>query len=208
MKVLVACEFSGVVRDAFRNLGHDAWSCDLLPCEGNPAWHIQGDVRASVCRTGMWYYDLIIAHAPCTRLANSGARWLAGNPPPGKTKVQMWREFFDGVELFNFFKGKAKRVARENPIPHCHARELIGNYTQIIHPWQFGHKEMKSTCLWLEGLPKLEPTDVVGPPPKDKDERKKWARVHRESPGPDRWKNRSRTLQGIATAMAEQWGEG
>jgi len=195
MRVLVACEFSGVVRDAFRARGHDAYSCDLIDSESN--YHITGSVYGLV--DGAW--DLMIAHPPCTYLCNSGVRWL--HEIPGR-----WRDMQEGAIFFHdLWKTRTAHIPKicvENPIPHKHA--LLDPYTQIIHPWQFGHKEMKATCLWLKGLPELEPTDVVGPPPKDKEERKKWQKVHRASPGPDRWKERSITKTGIAQAMAEQWG--
>ena len=215
MNVLVACEFSGIVRDAFRAKGHNAWSCDLLPCEADARWHYQGDFRrlfgqfmARHRPEGMptpdrW--DMIITHTPCTRLTNSGVRWLH-KPPSGKTLPQMWREFDEGVVLFKWLEGKAPKLCRENPIPHKYARAEIGMYNQLIQPWMFGHKEMKATCFWLDGLPKLVPTDIVGPPPIDKADRKAWQVVHRASPGPNRWKERSRTRKGIADAMAEQWG--
>ena len=193
MRVLVACEFSGIVREAFASLGHDAWSCDLLPTEqeGN---HLQGDV-ISVLRDG---WDLMVAHPPCTFLANSGVRWLYG----GKGKVideNRWRE----MELSsNFFKAllnaPIKRKAIENPIMHMHAKKIIGReYSQIIQPYQFGHGETKATCLWLENLLPLKPTRIV---------EDRVARVHKEPPSPERWKNRSRALKGIAEAMAQQWG--
>ena len=193
MRVLVACEFSGVVREAFRARGHDAWSCDLLPSESD--YHIQGDVMTQAGKP----WDLVIAHPPCTYLCNSGVRWL-------HTQEGRWAKLEDAREFFRKMHGfyYTPRLCVENPIPHKHA--LLPKYDQIIQPWQFGHKQMKATCLWLRGLPPLTPTNVVGPPPKDKEERKAWAGVHRASPGPDRWKERSVTFQGIADAMAEQWG--
>lgn len=181
MRVLVACEFSGIVREAFRKRGHDAWSCDLLPTE-IPSNHIQDDVHKHL--DGKW--DLMIAHPPCTHLAVSGARWFAG-----KLKEQ--------EEAIRFFKaiadGPCKRIAIENPIGIMSTR--FRKPDQIIQPWQFGHGETKATCLWLKGLPKLVPTNLVSG---------RTPRVHHAPPGPDRWKDRSRTLQGIADAMAEQWG--
>lgn len=181
MKVLVACEFSGVVRDAFLSRGHDAVSCDLLPCE-LPGPHLQMDVR----RVLGWGWDLVIAHPPCTHLAVSGARWFAA-----KREAQV--EALDFVRVL--LSARSSRVALENPVSVISSR--IRRPDQVIQPWQFGHGETKATCLWLRGLPKLRPTDVV---------EGRVARVHRLPPGPDRWKERSRTFPGIAAAMADQWG--
>ena len=181
MKVLVACEFSGTVRDAFIAHGHDAMSCDLLPTE-KPGPHYQGDVR-DVLDDG---WDLMIAHPPCTHLAVSGARWF-------KDKQQEQAEALDFVRLL--LDADIGRIALENPISVISSR--IRNPDQIIQPWQFGHGETKATCLWLKNLPKLEPTNVV-----DGRDRKIW----KLPPSPDRWKLRSKTYQGIADAMAEQWG--
>jgi len=197
MRVLVACEFSGVVRRAFAARGHDAWSCDLLPAEDRSNHHITGDAR-EILNDG---WDLLmVAHPPCTRLCNSGVRWLS-KPPPGKTADQMQAELREGAALFSaFWNAPIERVAVENPIMHKHAKALIENYAepaQTIQPWQFGHGETKRTCLWLRGLPKLTPTQIV---------EGRTARVHRMPPGPDRWKERSRTFSGIAEAMADQWG--
>lgn len=196
-RVLVACEFSGIVSSAFRKLGHDAWSCDILPSEQEGGGHLQCDIREVLDQ----HWDLIIAHPPCTYLTNAGVRWL-------HTEEGRYDLMVEGAEFFNLFQGhRCKKIVIENPIPHKYALEFIGRkYDQIIQPWQFGHKEMKATCLWLKGLPPLVPTDIVGPPPKDKKERAKWQKVHRASPGPDRWKERSRTYQGIANALADQYG--
>ncbi len=181
MKVLVACEYSGIVRDAFAALGHDAWSCDLLPTErfGN---HINGDVLQHLHRN----WDLMIAHPPCTHLAVSGARWF-------KDKQVEQAEALDFVR--RLLDAPIPRIALENPISIISSR--IRKPDQIIQPWQFGHGETKATCLWLKNLPKLVPTNIV---------EGREARVHKMSPGPDRWKERSRTYQGIADAMATQWG--
>lgn len=181
MNVLVACEFSGVVRDAFRARGHDAWSCDLLPSEREGP-HLQGDVRQYLVPG----WDLMIAHPPCTYLCSSGARWWATRRA-------------EQAEAVAFFLVLAKspipRIALENPIGILST--LLRPAHQIIQPWQFGHPETKATCLWLKNLPPLQPTDIVeGREP----------RVHWEPPSPDRQKNRSRTCEGIARAMAEQWG--
>lgn len=182
MRVLVACEYSATVRDAFRARGHDAWSCDLLPTEGDPQWHHEGDIFDILY--GDW--DLLIAHPPCTHLAVSGARWF-------KDKLVEQAEALAFVQ--QLLDAPIEKIALENPISIISSR--IRKPTQIIQPWQFGHGETKATCLWLKNLPPLVPTKIV-------DGRE--ARVHKMAPGPDRWKERSRTYQGIADAMAEQWG--
>lgn len=197
-RILVACEFSGTVRRAFAARGYDAWSADLLPAEDGSNHHYTGDARDIL---GEGWDLLIVAHPPCTRLCNSGVRWLSA-PPAGKTRDQMWDELRDGAALFSdFWTAPIPRVAIENPVMHKHAKALIRDYAdpaQSVQPWQFGHGETKRTCLWLRGLPPLEPTNIV-------DGRE--ARVHRMSPGPDRWKERSRFFPGIAAAMADQWGD-
>ena len=182
MKVLVACEYSGTVRDAFIAAGHEALSCDLLPTD-IPGPHYQGDVR-DVLNDG---WDLMIAHPPCTHLAVSGARWF-------KDKQAEQAEALDFVRLL--LDAPIERIALENPISVISSR--IRKPDQIIQPWQFGHGETKATCLWLKGLPKLTPTDIV-------DGRE--ARVHKLPPSADRWKIRSTTYKGIAEAMAQQWGK-
>lgn len=198
-RVLVACEYSGTVRDAFLDHGFDAYSCDLLPDEnGERHRHFQCDVRLLLEQ----HWDLIIvAHPPCTRLCNSGVRWLS-KPPKGKTLEQMWDELEEGAALFSdLLNADCERIAIENPVMHKHAKERIRNYvefSQTIQPYEFGHAESKRTCLWLKGLPNLEPTDVIT----DGIEQ----RVHKMAPGPNRWKERSRFFAGIADAMAKQWG--
>lgn len=198
MRVLVGCEFSGTVRDAFLRRGHDAWSCDLLPDEKGSNRHIRGDVR-DLLKPGLWDL-LIVAHPPCTRLCNSGVRWLSV-PPPGRSLEAMWAELEEGAALFSAcWNAPVPRVAVENPVMHKHAKARIAGYAepaQSVQPWQFGHGETKRTCLWLRGLPALTPTDIV---------EGREARVHRMPPGPDRWKERSRFFAGIADAMADQWG--
>ena len=180
MRVLVACEFSGVVRDAFAARGHDAWSCDLLPSE-RPGNHVQGDVLKLLRKR----WDLLIAHPPCTHLCVSGARWW-------KSKGLLQ---FEAIAFAaKLWLADVPRIALENPVGAL--SRVFGKATQIIQPWQFGHGETKSTCLWLKGLPPLVPTDIVAG---------REARIHRLSPGPNRSKERSRTYQGIADAMAEQW---
>jgi len=159
--MLVACEFSGTVRREFAALGHDAWSCDFLPAEDGNNKHIVGDARA-ILDDG---WDLLmVAHPPCTRLCNSGVRWLH-KPPPGKIADQMWQELDEGAALFSaFLNAPIDRICIENPVMHKHAKARIENYrefAQSIQPWQFGHGETKRTCLWLKALPPLQPTDVV-----------------------------------------------
>lgn len=192
MRVLIACEFSGIVRDAFAALGHDAWSCDLLPSE-RPGKHIQGDALNAAWNMGPW--DLMIAHPPCTHLAVSGARWF-------KDKR---REQDLALTFVRRLMGKPiPRICIENPISIISSR--IRKPHQIIQPWMFGHPEFKATCLWLKNLQPLAPTNKLTPPAKGSAEWKAWNRVHRVPPGPDRWKARSRTFQNIALAMACQWG--
>lgn len=180
MKVLVACEFSGIVRDAFSIRGHDATSCDLLDSE-TQGKHYKGDVRNIL--EDDW--DLMIAHPPCTHLAVSGARWF-------KYKKKEQEEALDFVKLL--LNANIPHIALENPISIISTR--ICKPSQVIQPWMFGHGETKSTCLWLKNLPKLEPTNIV---------EGRESKVHRMGPSPNRWKDRSRTYLGIAEAMAEQW---
>jgi hypothetical protein len=224
--VLVACETSGIVRNAFLKRCHDCWSCDLFPSDDGSNRHIIGDARP-LLRERRWNL-IIVAHPPCTRLCNSGVRWLTD--PPTKLSVEhytraevaayarmnrrqrrafMWQKLRDGAALFSdFWNAPADHVACENPVMHRHAKKLIDNYeefSQSVQPWQFGHRELKRTCLWLRDLPNLQPTKIIQPP-KDPTLRRKWARVHNASPGPLRWKERSRFFTGIADAMADQWG--
>lgn len=195
MRVLIACEFSGIVRRAFRERGHDAWSCDLLPAEDNSEYHIQDDVRLHLPPFEQW--DLLIAHPPCTYLCNSGVRWLYQE---GKSSnladIKRWKKMSDAADFFLYlWRRPIPHIAIENPVPHRYAK--LPAFSQSIQPWQFGHGEVKRTCLWLKNLPKLEPTQIV---------EGRTPRVHHEPPSPDRWKNRSRTYQGFADAMANQWG--
>jgi site-specific DNA-cytosine methylase len=180
VRVLVACEFSGVVRDAFAAKGHDAWSCDLLECELGGA-HYWCDVRHAI-GSG---WDLMIAFPPCTHLAVSGARWFAGKRAEQTEAIAFVRMLADAP---------VERIAIENPIGVLSTKWRKPD--QIIQPWQFGHGETKATCLWLKNLPPLKPTNIV---------EGRIPRVHHASPGPNRWKERSRTLPGIAAAMAAQW---
>lgn len=203
MKVLVACEFSGVVRDAFSRQGHDAWSCDFLESE-NEGKHLQGDVLEFLDRG----WDLMIAHPPCTYLANSGVRWLKDS--------SRWAKMDKAAELFNaLLNAPIKKICVENPVPHKYAvmrifeSDLLSDtrsrrYTQVIQPYMFGHREQKATCLWLKGLHPLIPTtnlkaETMALPSRDRQ------RLHWLPPSPDRWKVRSTTYSGVAEAMAEQW---
>ena len=184
MRVLVACEFSGVVRSAFRKLGHDAWSCDLIPALDGSQYHIQGDVLA-VLSNG---WDLMIAHPPCTYLCVSGARWWGERKQEQELAVEFAKALFCCA---------ISKICMENPIGCLSTR--IRKPNQIIQPWMFGHGETKATSLWLKNLPLLKPTNIV-------DGRE--ARIHKMPPSADRWKLRSTTYQGIADAMAQQWGNG
>lgn len=190
MRVLVACEYSGRVRDAFIRAGHEAMSCDLLPTDV-PGPHYQGDVRdildAERRNSTHCGFDLMIAHPPCTHLAVSGARWF-------KDKLTEQAEALEFVRML--MDAPIRRIAIENPISIISSR--IRKPDQVIQPWQYGHGETKATCLWLKNLPKLAPTNIV---------EGREARVHRMPPGPDRWKERSRTFEGVAAAMAAQWGQ-
>jgi hypothetical protein len=204
VRVLIACEFSGVVRRAFRALGHNAWSCDLLPAEDGSPNHHQGDVLGEILEDG---WDLMVAHPPCTRLTNAGVRWLH-KPPRGRTLAEMWQELEDGCALYRAIRNAPIRLkAIENPVMHPHATERLGIVKrQVIQPHYFGDKFFKATGFELHGLPPLKRTHWLTLPKKGTDEHKKWSAVHRASPGPNRWKERSRTHEGIAKAMAEQWG--
>lgn len=181
MKILIACEFSGIVRDAFISKGHDAMSCDLLPSE-RPGPHYQGDVL-DILGNG---WNMMIAHPPCTHLAVSGARYF----------YRKESEQTAALEFVRFLmSANIEKIAIENPVSIISTR--IRKPDQIVQPWMFGHGETKATCLWLKNLPKLTPTNIVT----GRDNR-----IHRLPPGPERWKERSRTFQGIADAMADQWG--
>ena len=186
MRVLVACEFSGTVRKAFERNGHTVTSCDLLPADDRAHNHVEGDVL-DVLRARGAAFDLMIAHPPCTHLALSGSRWF-------KDKATEQAEALDFVRAL--MDAPIARIAIENPISVISSK--IRKPDQIIQPWQFGHGETKATCFWLKNLPALVPTQVVDG---------RVARVHRMPPGPNRWKERSRTYDGIAAAMANQWGQ-
>lgn len=181
LRILIGCEFSQIVTRAFRDKGHDAYSCDLLPTEGETEWHIQGDVL-DILNDG---WDMAIFHPPCTHLAVSGARWF-------KDKQKEQAEALDFVRTL--LNAPIPRIALENPVSVISTR--IRKPDQIVQPYQFGDPYQKTTCLWLKGLPKLKPTNIV-----EGREQKCW----KEPPSPNRWKNRSRTYPGLAEAMAEQW---
>tara|TARA_R110000796_G_scaffold59912_2_gene138340 strand:+ start:342 stop:959 length:618 start_codon:yes stop_codon:yes gene_type:complete len=198
VKVLVACEYSGRVRDAFISAGHDAMSCDLLPSDSDFGPHHEGDIFD----LDLSQFDLMVAHPPCTYLTNAGVCHLHTDP-------KRWPLLFDGAAFFKrLMDAPISRIAIENPIMHKYAKALIGNtkQSQVVQPWMFGHTEQKATCLWLKGLPNLTPTNNVKEEmmklPKNERER-----LHYLPPSPDRWKLRSTTYQGIADAMAMQWKE-
>jgi len=190
LKILVACECSGRVRDAFLDAGHDAYSCDLLPSDSDrgKSRHIQGDVTELL--SARW--DFVIAHPPCTYLCNSGVRWL-------HTRPERWWAMVQAAMFFRrCLEANAERVCVENPIMHKYAMEIIQQpYSQIVQPWQYGHGETKATCFWLKGVPPLQPTNIV---PGRK------GVCHMLPPGPTRSKLRATTYRGIASAMAQQWG--
>ena len=206
MKILIGCETSGTVRNAFIDNGHDAWSCDILPADDQTNRHIQDDIR-NVLKMEAWDL-LMVAHPPCTRLCNSGVRWLH-KAPPGKTVQEMWEELDEGAALFSdLWNADIPRIAIENPIMHKHAKARIENFepfAQSVQPYEFADSVeaednvSKRTCLWLKNLPLLQKTSNLT---------RETARhdIHLASPGPDRWKFRSKFHKGLAQAMAEQWG--
>jgi hypothetical protein len=205
MRVLIGCECSGIVRRAFAARGHDVWSVDLKPAEDRSNRHIVGDIRDYL---GEGWDLLAVLHPPCTRLTNSGVRWLSV-PPPGRTLAEMWAELHEGAALFSdCWTAPIPRIAVENPVMHRHAKALIRDFqphSQSVQPWQFGTAEAgpdnvkKRTCLWLRGLPPLVPTGTLdGTTARDE--------IHKASPGPDRAARRSRFFPGLAEAMADQWG--
>ena len=207
IKILIGCETSGTVRDAFYWQGFDAWSCDILPADTPSNRHIQGDIR-DVIQMDQWDV-FILQHPPCQRLCNSGVRWLH-TPPPGKTKDQRWAELDAAADLFSdCLNVDIPFVAVENPVMHKYAKQRIRNFkkhSQSVHPWEFAsHVDdpdnvKKRTCLWLKNLPKLQRTGSLTADTARDD-------IHRAAPGPDRWKLRSKFHHGIATAMAQQWGD-
>lgn len=199
MRVLIGCEFSGVVRRSFRERGHDAWSCDLLAAEDGDEHHFQCDVLTILYQD----WDLAIFHPPCTYLTNTGVRHLHSVPSrngvlPKIHGKERWIEMRKAADFFNALKAAPiPRVALENPTPHHYATELIGDYQQAIQPWLFGVPETKRTCLWLKGLPPLMATII---------ETKRYPKCHMTPPGKNRGHERSRTPEGIARAFANQWG--
>ena len=192
MKVLVACEYSGIVREAFASKGHDAWSCDLLPTDQPSNKHIQGDVLEII--NDNW--DLIIAHPPCTHLSVSGAARWAEKVADGRQQAAI--KFVEDI-----WNANCPFIAIENPVGALSTRSKLGKASQYIQPYEFGHAEQKKTGLWLKGLPKLIPTDVIDVSNLPDNQRQ---RLHYLPPSKDRWKIRSTTFQGIADAMADQWG--
>lgn len=197
MNILIACEFSGTVRDSFIKKGHSVLSCDLLPTEKKGP-HYQGDIENVLYQD----WDLIIAHPPCTYFANSGVSWLHKDPA-------RWIRLDEAAEFFKkFLDHPCEKIAVENPVPHKYAVERINDrkYTQTIQPWQFGHPESKRTCLWLKGLPELQPTNILEKPANGKWDNQTPSGQNKLGPSEDRAKIRSLTYQGIADAMAEQWG--
>jgi hypothetical protein len=213
MRVLIACEYSGRTREAFRARGHEVYSCDLLPSEDNSPFHIVDDVFSVINDSGR-RWDLMIAHPPCTYLANSGVRWLRG----GDRDAPRWQQMLDGAAFFaKLLKAPIAKIAVENPVMHKYGRTAIGHElgspigvmpaTYFVQPWWFGDEAFKATGFTLKGLsPLTKPATALVPPRKGTSEHKAWSVIHNASPGPDRWKDRSRTFPGIAKAMAETWG--
>jgi hypothetical protein len=205
-KILIGCETSGEVRRAFSARGHEAWSCDLLPADDGSNMHLVGDIREFL---GMGWDFLAVFHPPCTRLCNSGVRWLH-QPPPGRTKAEMWAELDEGADLFSkVWNADIPRVCVENPVMHKYAKARIENFqpaAQTVQPWWFGDAAFKATGLYLRGLPELTPTMKLTPPKPGTATHKAWSFIHLAKRGPDRWKLRSKTFPGVAKAMASQWG--
>ena len=195
MKILIACEESQTVCKAFREKGHEAYSCDVQDCSGgHPEWHIKGDVLEQLNKG----WDMIIAHPPCTYLANSGVQWLHKDH-------SRWEKMRESAEFFKtILNAPVEKLVVENPIIHKYAKEIIGeNYTQTIQPWQFGEDASKRTCLWLKGVEPLKPTKIIK---KHRYANQSPCGANKLGPSPERAKLRSKTYKGIAKAMAEQWG--
>lgn len=206
MKILIACEFSGTVREAFKVRGHDAWSCDILPTD-IPGQHIQGDVL-EILNDG---WDMMIAHPPCTYLANSGVQHMYIDRKKEKGICQnRWNKMVDAAYFFKQLQfAPIAKIAIENPVQHGFAKNhIMSEYSQIIQPYYFGEQVQKKTCLWLKNLPNLKPTNIVGSGEKyyDKNGKSNGSKWYQLPPTGERWKHRSKTFQGIANAMAEQWG--
>lgn len=207
---LVACECSGMVRQAFRAVGVHAWSADLRPAADASPWHLHGDVRAWLAGGPEGPWDGMIAHPPCTRLTNAGVRWLHV-PPPGVTLPEIWAELEDACAFYRTLReAPIPRKALENPIMHRHARERLGlprGARQVVQPWMFGDPEFKAVGLELHNLPPLVPGPVLVDRPKPSTpEHARWSRVHRMPPSPERGQLRSQFFPGLARAMAAQWG--
>ncbi|MES2295260.1 MAG: hypothetical protein V4527_18330 [Pseudomonadota bacterium] len=206
MRVLIGCERSGVVRNAFLARGHDAWSCDIEPADDGSNRHIRDDLRNHL--DGGWDF-LAVMHPPCTVLCNSGAKHLyLGMKKENGPCPKRWAELTEAAEFYRTCRdAPIPRKAIENPIMHGHAIELTGRGpTQFVQPWWFGDPFFKATGFELIGLPKLLPTNKLIPPKRETEEHKAWSRVHREPPGPDRARKRSETFPGLAEALADQWG--
>lgn len=205
MRVLIACEFTGAMRRAFRAKGHDAWSCDFLPALDEDRHHFREDCREIILARS---WDLIIAHPPCTFLCNSGVRWLYGGKGT-KRDLARWKEMEAGAAFFKWLleRPSCQFIAVENPIMHVYAKDIIGRGPdQIVQPWHFGDEAFKATGFWLRGLPILRPTDKLTPPKPGTQRHIAWSKVHRASPGPNRWAERSATYPRLAAAAAAQWG--
>jgi hypothetical protein len=211
-RVIIGCEFSQIVCAAFLAIGCDAYSCDLLPTEGDPKRHFQCDIFELLEQEK---FDLGIFHPPCTFITNAGVRHLHENVTSKngvRAKIYGEARMKEMVKACEFFNKLANvnipQIAIENPIPHMYARAYIGHYTQLIQPWQFGETKQKAICLWLKNLPKLVPTNIVGPPPRHKtiEQKRVWCEAHMMPDSKDRWKKRSRFFKGVSAGMAQQWG--
>lgn len=210
MRVLIGCSYSGIEREAFRALGHDAWSNDLIECEDGSKYHLQCDIR-EIINDG---WDMAIMHPTCTYLCNSGVRWLYANNGSGEPLIrneERWEQMREGAAFFKaLLDADIENVVVENPVMHRYARELIGRGPdQIIQPWWFGEKVFKATGHWRRGplvAHDLVPTNRLTPPKPGTAEHRAWSTIHMASPGPDRWKDRSRCFPGVVQAIAAQFG--
>jgi len=215
-RILIGASYSGFERDAFRALGHDAWSCDLIDGEGDTTYHIKDDVFYVIAQGG---WDLMIGHPPCTYLSNSGVRWLYDGRDDLFDRIrneERWENMRKGVDFFNrLWAADIESVVLENPVMHGHAQALLApsiafGFKQTVQPWWFGDPFFKATCHWRRGQRvqnNLVPTNKLTPPIKGTDAYKAWSAVHLAPPGPERWKNRSRAFPGLCAAEAAQWGE-
>lgn len=208
MKILIFGEYSGRTRNAFRERGHDAWSVDFEPADDNSIFHIQGD-GLPLLNDG---WDMMIGHPTCTFLCNSGVRWLYETKVLGERvnrvlNTPRWNDMEEAAAFFRKLQNAPiPKIALENPVMHGHAKKLVGEQTQCVQPYWFGEPAFKGTCLWLKNLPPLVATNKLVKPKPGTPEHKEWSAIHRAPPGPDRWKIRSRSFQGISDAMAKQWG--